>query len=97
MKDLLGRRMPTDRKILPMVSVDGRRLTAMAIPTQCKFRITWPGLELVLMRCSNNYIYNTVEQLLENLDLESLHVPQVAHRGHANGLVLKHKSGWKVV
>ena len=35
--------------------------------------------------------------LKEALGLQSIYAPGVPHRGHANGLVMTHTSGWKIV
>lgn len=35
--------------------------------------------------------------LLDSLGLSSIHVPRVAHRGQAWGLVLSHHTGWRIV
>lgn len=39
---------------------------------------------------------DTIFSLLEDLGLYEIMAPQVAHRGAAWGLVLSHKSGWKI-
>lgn len=36
-------------------------------------------------------------ECMEELGLTELQTPLVTHRGRANGLVLTHTSGWKIV
>jgi ribonuclease Z len=45
---------------------------------------------------ANVRFHDAVFDMLEDLGLAAVHTPLVSHRGVAYGLVLTHKSGWKV-
>jgi hypothetical protein len=78
------------RKIFLMAPDAGRRQTSWEFQTLCK-----PNY--IRADISDQSFHESVSGMLAELDLSWMHVPLVAHRGAAYGLVMKHKSGWQIV
>ncbi|KAK4685904.1 ribonuclease Z, partial [Tremellales sp. Uapishka_1] len=83
----------------PTESLSARqKLDRMAVEDTFNGVRRWPTSNVLSTSIgAQKYSLTARKEIMEDLDLKSLHVPVVEHRGLAYGLVIEHTDGWKIV